>query len=567
MVHSNAISYVESLLKRLSQLKAEQAASYGLLDISRSDIHRDAPQHNQSHPGSETSSSPQPKNTSFDVHCLIETNGTPTLRFFGSSSAMALTVELVRQVCTAGILLPATKVPLYLHPPNDIPEIYSEPNYSSLLSRDALVPLIKLYLSSLNLIYPFLDETAIYEDLETVLLGRHPETPGSTILTGNHAYQYFSITMICANACAVKSRHESHFTAIGNAYYNEALRHVEQVTSEESALSLQSLLLLITYSLFYPQKGDIWKLLDFACRLSVELGYHREQDLGLYDNQQVERGKDLRRSCFWSLYTIERIVGQLFGRISDLPEPIITAEYPAHSNDREEVLVQLVSATHHNRLVYLRSEIYRHMYLPTNPPLDNLEWFQDQFYTLRQWHHELDLEKYAPGVSTVTCTVAYHATIIFLFQPLILRSLSITDSATGTDKITMVPSDNYYSACKLIKTYEQVLQAPESSCLGSYPMTFMSAHYIYIAGLTLMAHCLLRLNGSLTVLAPWSDVAHDNPVFQINFGSLFESSTSCLILLTWCAERWRGMSGMLDTFKRLSEALLPMMARSLPFPT
>ena len=104
----------------------------------------------------------------------------------------------------------------------------------SLLQKEALIPLFKTYFSSLNLIYPFIDETIVKLDLESVLAGQHPETPGSSILTGQQGYQYFRTTMICANACAIKSRHEPQFVSIGSAYYNEALRHVEEVTSEVS---------------------------------------------------------------------------------------------------------------------------------------------------------------------------------------------------------------------------------------------------------------------------------------------------------------------------------------------
>lgn len=480
---------------------------------------------------------------------------------------MALNVELLRQLYSTGTLNPPTKASLYLDPPNDTPECYINSNYNELLSRDALNPLLQLYLSSLNLIYPFLDEGTVYKDLDEVLMNMGAHAPGSTILNGIAAYQYFNTMMICANACAVKSRHEPHFIAIGTAYYSEALRYVEQVTSEASSLSMQSLLLLIIYCLFYPQKGDIWKLLDFACRLSVELGYHREQDVGVQEGQHAMQQKEIRRSCFWSLYTIERIVGQLFGRTSDIPEPIITTEYPAHRNNRQEVMTQLVSATHHNRLVYLKSEIYRHMYLPTNMPTDSLEWFHEQFNTLYQWQSELNLDQESVGVGTTTCCVAYHAAIIFLFQPLLLRSLSITEIRTSPGQLSTIPSDNYYSACELIKTYEEVLQAPESSPLGSYPMTFMSAHYIYIAGLTIMAHCVIHLNGHVPILKQWSELDSIDSPHQFDFNQLFERSTSCLILLTWCAEKWRGMSGMLDTFKRLSDALLPLMIRSLSLST
>lgn len=569
---------MQSLLNRLEQLKSAQTAAQGLVDIFQSDtaapsrqnatVQDIAVQGSQSLSPSPTTSS-MTANDSFDVHCLIEVNGTLTSRFFGSSSTVVLAVELLAQTEMNGMLAPKGRTNLFLPTPNDIPNAYSRASYATLLQADALQPLIKIYLSSLNLIYPFIEESVVHDDLESVLIGQQPETPGSSILTGRPAHQYFRVMMFCANACAIKSRHEPQFISVGAAYYSEALRHVEEVTSEVSTESLQALLLLIVYCLFYPQKGDIWKLLDYACRLTVELGFHREEAEHIPDTiAPAEQQRELRRSCFWSLYTIERIVGQLFGRTSDLPEPIITTNYPTHNRPmQEDVMIQLLSATHHNRLVYLRSELYRHMYLPTKPPNESIEWYHGQYLTLLQWYHDLGLEKFDQGVGTITCTVAYHATIIFLFQPLVLRALCLRQASIGGeryDQIATMPTDNYYSACILIKTYEDVLQAHEDTELGAYPMTFMSAHYIYLAGLTIMAHCFLFLNEGVTTVAPWNNALHNlNTPGSIDFSELYKVTNSCLMLLTWCAEQWRGMNGMFDTFRRLSEALVPPMLRRI----
>lgn len=81
------------------------------------------------------------------------------------------------------------------------------------------------------------------------------------------------------------------------AYYQDALSCVEEVTSEVSPASLQALLLLTIFCLFYPRKGDIWKLLDYACRLTVELGYHTESNMN--DVIENDAQMKLRRSTFW----------------------------------------------------------------------------------------------------------------------------------------------------------------------------------------------------------------------------------------------------------------------------
>jgi hypothetical protein len=149
-----------------------------------------------------------------------------------------------------------------------------------------------------------------------------------------------------------------------------------------------------------------------------------------------------------------------------------------------------------------------------------------------------------------------------------LRALKATESkcddGMGQD-VKAVPQDNYHSAIALLKTYEKVIRAKESSPLGIYPMTFLSAHYIYLAGLTLMAHALLALDERLEVLKKMEDLEFDadgNPEGEkLSWTGFWEASNTCLVLLQWCAERWLGMEGMRDIYLKVAGRVLPEMAR------
>ena len=430
---------------------------------------------------------------------------------------------------------------------------------------------------------------------------------GGPAALGDQAHSYFRIAMMCAIACATKARYRPQRTAESLAYYADALAHVEEVTAEVSPASLQALLLLIVFCLFFPRKGDVWKLLDYACRLALELGYHTEMDEGGGASAAGEAGlfgagpthaaprgeseaeKKLRRSTFWGLYAIERIVGQLFGRGSDLPESIITAAYPsalvpADAADAGEASssaataaaaasptvpravdrtsMQAMSIAHHYRLVYLRSEIFRSLYLPARPSLGGdsdtvdasdgqLDWLRRQYQTLHAWRQELAVPAgdEREGVATLTCDVGYDATMCFLFQPLLLRALRAGPESESVLPVLPVASDAFYSSIRLIRTYEKIIRAPESSALGSYPITFMSAHYIYLASSTLLANALLRLDGRATVLPPMGNDAASSA--ELDWGAYVDVSSSCLILLAWCGERWPGMLGMLGVYQRL----------------
>ncbi|KFA81537.1 hypothetical protein S40288_09056 [Stachybotrys chartarum IBT 40288] len=496
--------------------------------------------------------------------------------------------------------------------------------------------LIHLYFVSVNQLYGFVDRTETSVDLQTYLTLRRQPGFSTQTLHGQQAHHFFRITMICAISCANQARYRPQRTAECLAYYADAVACVEDVTSEVTAASLQALLLLIVFCLFNPRKGDIWKLLDHACRLTIELGYHTEETepeqprrtslntggLGsgpemttaaavggvasTFPSESVQARNKLRRSTFWGLYAIERIVGQLFGRGSDLPETIITAEYPSSlyalhtgfsplatvtgpstgTNNGvslggvDQEALQSMSIAHHYRLVYLRSEIFRVMYLPASPPSLGLNWLKERHAMLYAWRRELAVSDDLEGVATLTCDVGYDCTMCFLFQPLLLKALRDTmapegspgrgdrpaegspgarsdatgDDATGTGHPAIfVASDPFYSAINLIRTYEKIIRGPERSTLGTYPMTFLSAHYICIACSTLIAHALLRVDGRTKTLRRMSDgssVVSEAETEELDWGAFLDVSGSCLILLAWCGERWPGMLSMLGVYQK-----------------
>ena len=498
-----------------------------------------------------------PSRHGYDHHFLLPSSHSGT-EFFGSSSAFSLAVEVLTHAHRSPLL--GDSFP-YVNEQDDsisdgggsyVVHIPTSTGLSLNVSKETIASLLSIYRASLNTMYTFFLDSTITADLNDYSRIIGTADFDATQLVDLEAFRYFRVNMMCALTCAIKSRYSQSLAGLGDSFANEALKCVEEVTSEASSKSLQTLLLLIQYCLFYPRKGDIWKLLDFACRLSVELGYHTEQDMM---DASVE-DRELRRSTFWGLYAIERIVGQLFGRPSDLPESIITTEYPskAASLPQDPISAQGIFSAHHYRLVYLRSEIYREIYLPATMPVRSNDWLKGRYSLLLQWWKDATVEddrgNQYPGVGRVTCTVAYHSTIIFLLQPMMLRALS-------NEEVNCIPRDNYVSAVKLIETYEGVLQAPDDSAVGIYPMTFMSAHYICLAALTLLAHWMLFLDGHVVT----SNLLEGYENAMIDYSTAQALSASCLILLSWCAERWPGMEGTLNIFQKLSEKLLPELSR------
>ncbi|CAK7208919.1 hypothetical protein SCUCBS95973_000276 [Sporothrix curviconia] len=570
-------------------------------------------------------------------------------RYWGASSVFALTVEVLQHATGRGYVSEDTVVDgsAFSTAPEtapdtddmdvDMDELGAHFSGWSAAAEADIRALLKLYLASSNILYGIVDPDQVQADLAIYLVVRQQRqgitatpnsaaSPGTAL--GDQAHPYFRVAMMCAIACATKARYRPARTAESLAHYADAVAYVEEVTAEVSPASLQALMLLIIFCLFFPRKGDVWKLLDYACRLALELGYHTEADrdcpavpgavgpitvpgldmadpfqhfaLSVDGNSAESNEQKLRRSTFWGLYAIERIVGQLFGRGSDLPESIITVAYPitvlsaeagvadmARTNgaDGDHTAMQAMSIGHHYRLVYLRSEIFRSMYLPAHQeagddPSSNglgigasLDWLREQYQTLAAWRQELAVPAAGgprEGVATLTCDVGYDATMCFLFQPLLLQALRATGSTAfdgNIDVAVTVASDPFYSSIRLIRTYEKIIRAPASSALGTYPMTFLSAHYIYLASSTLLAHALLRLDGRTRVLPRMSATApaaagqgggggeggegNGSSNEDLDWGAFVDVSGSCQVLLAWCGERWPGMVGMLGVYQQL----------------
>ncbi|KAF2661507.1 hypothetical protein K491DRAFT_647281 [Lophiostoma macrostomum CBS 122681] len=566
-------AYVQSLLTRLEHLKTVKDT---LETSPHNSIQQSSPviSHTKLSPLARTQtkfteqdgSVPKTKHHSFDKHFPIFSTPGRTC-FFGASSVFTLSVEILHHASLKGFIPSEFEPPLFL-PEEPSQESEQHLAYDSYGQPDAVRAHCKVFFNSSNILYGIVDEGASPADLTRYFALRGSGLLPSS-LHGTDAHVYFRTNMMCAIACATRARYRPQRATESFAYYHDALPCVEEVTSEVSPASLQALLLLTIYCLFYPKKGDIWKLLDYACRLSVELGYHTETDAN--ETIEDEAQRKLRRSTFWGLYAIERITGQLFGRGSDLPESIITTEYPSvltTTSGVDQQTLQPMSIAHHYRLVYLRSELFKALYLQAVPQSYDWAWYKHRCATLRDWRRDLDVSDDLAGVATITCDVGYNSTMCFIFQPLMLSAIKATESSDLDDVATVkaIPQDNYHSAIALIETYEKVIRAPEASPLGIYPMTFLSAHYIYLAGLTLMAHALLALDGRLQVLKKMEEMELDGGSIEsmcekLDYGGLWEGSNRCLVLLQWCVEKWPGMEGMRDIYLRLAGKVIPAMAK------
>lgn len=574
-------SYVDSLLNRLGRLRSVQATINGSAGHTASTASYATYQH-QTRPARTMPVELAPPTwqkpegvVSFDKHFIID-NANPTCwQFFGSSSAYSLAVEVLVNAQSRwdseSLTHPENYTGTEFHLNKEIFESLERPLDRPRPTQSEVEALVDLYTRSTNVINGYSDPDQIQTEIQTYLRYQpHPDLKG---LTGLEAHQFFRVAMICAIGAANKARHQPQFANESFSYYLEAVQCVEEVTSEISVDSLQALLLLVLYAFFYPRRGDVWKLLDYACRLSVELNFHCETN----DEREDEKERKRRRSIFWGLYSLERTFGQHVGRPSDLPEDIITAEYPVslQTVNLTPEYTQPMLISHYYRLIYLRSEIFRILYMPALTPSLPREWYIERLEDFNAWQdeYEVPLVAVSPpgdyyGIGTMQCEIGYHTSIMFLFQPLLLRALAAVKEPELPDNAELVvPQESYEAACASVRFFDTVYTAPERvPTWGIYPMTIVSAHYIHQATLTILAHCLLALDGRIPV-TDFSRHRYANPdtaetLTAVDLSTLAEINQKCLVLLNQLAARWTGMVGILDIYKNVAAKVIPELLAS-----
>ncbi|EXJ81536.1 hypothetical protein A1O1_07600 [Capronia coronata CBS 617.96] len=499
-------------------------------------------------------------------HFPVATQQGRDIRYYGGSSVFSLAVATLAR---------GRSDPKYSFAPLRVPETLqlAPPEFhggcNCLITKSMVEKSVELYMVSIHPIYPFLNASDLFTDLQAYWEVQSGGIDPAT-LRDKVAHQYFRIKIIAAIASASRSRYYASRIACDHGCYLEAVKCVSEVTSEISTDALRALMLLIIYCLFRPRKGDIWKLLDYACRLCLELGYHNEPDPSLPVAESEQQ-----RNMFWSLYTIERLVGQLLGRSSDLPEGVIAARYPISAtvsiqdSNPDGMAIRWRQAGHQYRLVHLRSGLFTEMYLShTDDVRHDLAWYQQRLKGILDWYSQSRDDMRDRTVGSITCTTLFHSTILFLFQPLLIQALQDT-RARGQETAAsqsvqpplILPVEIFLSACRLVEIFEQIITSPQNSDFGTYPITFMAAHNIFRASIMIMAYCILLLDGRVSFDRVIGEACPDyqEETAHILVDNVLQVSNSCLVLLTFCAEKWPGMSGMREIYKQLSDQVLRSM--------
>jgi hypothetical protein len=519
---------------------------------------------------------PSPVLNSFlDGHFPVQENDTDQFHFFGSSSVLVFGAQLLSVACPNSRLLEPANPRQSSTPKPRINVVADSEILRLSLSRSLIEQLFDIFNTSLMGFWPFRLQPYSKNDLDVFLEFVASGTTTPMNFTSDRVHQIFRVAIVCTIAAAHNQRSNPELVVYERRFYRHALGCVKVVFSEATHQTLQGLILLIIYLLFRPRKGDIWLLLESACRLAIELGYHRE---AMSQPEDLEQ-KVWRSRTFWSLYRLERSICEIFGRPSNDLESIITVGMPGDMQAAfpfaslggaiDSVAASLA------RVSRLRTDIFNALYLPANTFLDYDEsMYADYIGKLDRWYSEAVAVATFSRLNSTIIQIAYHGSVLFISQPFLLRILSRPDSGpNGISPLeTSRRSQHLQSACQLIRHYEEILLLRrDDEDLVHYPITFISGHEIFSSGLTLLAYCLCSLDrgmklpafdieNSITLKADDSGMLSSLGNSQI-WTELYMVSATCMSLLTWCSTQWQGMDGMLEIYREVSSTVFIPEAR------
>ena len=168
---------------------------------------------------------------------------------------------------------------------------------NALPSMDEAIAMIQHYLKTVSILYPIVSETVIFGSLNAVY--QHQ---------GRHArhIDHWNIRMIFAIASISQSKSKD------DVQYNDAVHHAsialeraEAVLQPGSAVSIQSIILLLLFALFDPLHLSSWFLIGVASRAMVDLGLHQDP---AKDVRVSESQLDRRYRIYQCVYMLDRFV-------------------------------------------------------------------------------------------------------------------------------------------------------------------------------------------------------------------------------------------------------------------
>ncbi|EXJ81527.1 hypothetical protein A1O1_07591 [Capronia coronata CBS 617.96] len=312
--------------------------------------------------------------------------------------------------------------------------------------------------------------------------------------------------------------------------YERALHLLPNILPYRTIGTLQIILLVLLYSLVNPQKSVTWHLLGAALRLATFLRLHEDN----LTPAATDSAKDAsaRRDLFWSLYSIDRAVGNTLGRPTALQDVDIRTPFPeitpASLHDSSSAL-NAAAANHCFLLRRLQSEAADVLYQKTRPmPAD---WHNNIQRRLDAWLVEAPLSQSSPQMED-WINHAYHNLTMFIYRPSLISSSSFEGAYQRS----------FASASNVLKLYAKMHSRNAIDC------TWMAFHWLFLAAVTHL-FCIWT-SPEIRAIADWKEINEDLQRTRM--------------VLSAMAEHWRYGKKILDIYCQLCEGTIRLFVQLIP---
>ncbi|KAI5457531.1 fungal-specific transcription factor domain-containing protein [Mariannaea sp. PMI_226] len=395
--------------------------------------------------------------------------------------------------------------------------------------------LLRAYFDEVHPQYPILHRDTILQWERTV----SREVPSGREASQDHIMMYF-LNMVYAISSLVL-QYNGEGSAKG--FLAAAQQHQDYVIQLNSVESVQAILCHALYSLYSPVGVSVWSLSGLALRQCIELGFHR-MNRRFYPKENLLRS-ELRKRVFWCSYSMDRAAAMTLGRPFGVSDDDIDIELPLDIDDNHitstmvygqprvapnEPATALSAAIHTFRLRRIWSKIQRVHYSIAKGPISGVPITEALRSELDEWHActPKPLQPSTPKLSVFgSCDwfqIAFDHSILLLYCPQIV-------SSDPSETISLAPYHECIRASKEIsELYRRIFITNAASC------SWGSLHILFFAGLTYI-YCL------------WSSTAIREAV---TYHDIYKTCTSCTVVLSLMAERWKAAAPHRDLFDLLA---------------
>ncbi|CAM1501691.1 Fc.00g036750.m01.CDS01 [Cosmosporella sp. VM-42] len=328
-----------------------------------------------------------------------------------------------------------------------------------------------------------------------------------------------AVHLVFAISLHLSGKNDSNIAAssLADAHHELVMGMLGSIIQHKTLETLQVILLLLLFSMVNPQKPIVWQLLGTALRIASSLRLHTEEGIGMTATEH-DTSNDLPRRLFWSLYSMDRAVGNTLGRPTALQDSSITCNLPGEGS--LGISAPLKIANHCFRLRQLQSEVADMLYQRTSDLIPN--YIQTVQSRLDVWFREIPIQNSDQVLEWFHHS--YYNLCMFIHRP------SPANPKPSSDDLQRC----FDAASRVIQIYTKLDER------GSIDTTWMAVHWLFLASITQL-YCL------------WTD---ENFRREANWTRINDDIQSSTMIFSAMTERWKSGRKMLRIYRRLSKSTL-----------